>query len=214
MKKLTILMAATGLTLSVYANEPQKSSAAETPATEAHAAVHEALATHSAHAATGWETKGVKRGYRGFIDGTFLAGNDGVFKGFNVKGGGFSMSHGYQFSPHFFLGAGFAFYYHDFEKSIIKKSLPLFLDFRVDIRDHGISPFFDVRLGYSPTLNMDGLFFSPALGVRLGVTKHFALNFSLAYSMQQHYLKDFYEFSKEDEKKLAHCLNVSLGIEF
>lgn len=160
------------------------------------------------------KSKGLKPGYRGFIDGTFLVGNDNVYRNFNVKGGGFSTGHGYQFSPYIFLGGGFAFYYYDFVNYDSGKSVPFYADFRVNMMDKNISPFFDLRIGYSPSNSMQGVFFSPTLGVRFGITENFALNFSLAYTMQGYETYERYRYYSSYEKQFAHCLNVSLGIDF
>lgn len=112
-------------------------------------------------------------GYRGFIDfggaiGT--GGADGVLS--------LTTSHGYQVVPYFYVGAGLSLDYH----FIYGTFLPIFANARVNFINNYITPFFDVKVGYSPIGS--GVYFSPTIGVDYSMNRNIGLTFSLGYQMQ------------------------------
>ncbi len=146
-------------------------------------------------------------GYKGFAD---MGG--GVC--FNGEGSQFSLStsHGYQFNPYIFLGAGAGFdlYYGDF-------AMPIYADFRANFINRNVTPFAGVKLGYSAT-SMSGVFFSPSLGLAFALSNGFGLNLSMAYKLQSYEYYDsyygygsYYDYTCRD---IVGSFNFSVGFEF
>lgn len=156
---------------------------------------------------------GVQEGYRGFVDVNFFAGNDGVFTEFNVVGGGFATTHGYQFNPNVFLGGGMKFQYNSFDNFDNAYSMPFYADFMVNMTDSKISPFFDLKLGYSFT-EIEGVYLSPSFGIRFGLADNLAINTSIGYSLQGYSYEESFLHYYYNEKASIHNLNLSVGIEF
>lgn len=162
-------------------------------------------------------------GYRGFADVNFIAGCDGVWSGFNTIGGGVSTTHGYQFNPYVFLGGGVKVQYHSFDNFDDTYSLPIYAAFRVNMMNRNVSPFADVKLGYS-VADITGLYFSPSFGVRIKMSDKIALTPSIGYSLQGYTSEEsIYHYSfigghsystHYTNKNYMHCLNLSFGIEF
>ena len=154
---------------------------------------------------------GVEEGYRGFFDVNMIVGNDGIYRDINTKGGGFSTSHGYQFSPYIYLGGGMSLQYYSFtEYTENTYSLPFYADFMVNMVDAKISPFFDLKLGYSFS-DIQGVYFSPSLGVRFGLNDNLAINASVGYSLQGY--GDYYDYWRDNYSNI-HCLKIGVGLEF
>lgn len=140
-----------------------------------------ALTTHAQNGewfASQFDSDGVQRGYRGFVDLTYGVGTGDFGQNhFDV-----TTVHGIQALPCLFVGAGTGlFYYPDAEVA----GLPIFADFRTDMRNSHISPFFDLRVGYSIGDAVNGLYFNPSAGCRFGITRNLALNASIGYSTQR-----------------------------
>lgn len=149
-----------------------------------------------------------KRGYRGWVEtgGSVALGGygDGVFS--------FSTSHGYQFNPYFFLGAGIGVDYH-FDYEVV---VPVFANARVYFMDRKTSPFIDVKIGYSPVGDIQGIYFSPSIGVSIGVSKKCAVSISVGYNMQQGDIYFGYYYGSYDYylDTLIHGLSFKAGFEF
>lgn len=65
-----------------------------------------------------------------------------------------------------------------------KVAIPIFADIRADILNNSISPFVEMRIGYSP-YDVLGLYFNPSLGCRFAMHGIKAINASVGYSMQK-----------------------------
>ena len=126
------------------------------------------------------------KGYRGFGEINIGAGKDGADTEFNHIA--FLSAHGYQFNSKLFVGggAGLNIYYNDNDGVVL---IPLFADVRLDMVQSGISPFLDVRLGYSVGDN-EGVYFAPSFGVRFS-----KFHLSAGYLLQGYY----YEVNKYTE---------------
>lgn len=124
-----------------------------------------------------------QRGYRGFIDwDNNLTQYDLWYKG-NHKTyyyTGVSTSHGFQFNPNFFLGAGLGLQYNSFSKSYI---VPVFLQARTDQRFGKFTPFGDLRVGYSCT-DGGGLYLSPTIGYRFNWGRKAAVNIGVGLTVK------------------------------
>lgn len=145
------------------------------------------------------------RGYRGWVEtgGAIGLGSwgSGIFS--------FSTSHGYQFNPYFFLGAGMGVeYFFDYETVVV----PIFANARGYFMDRKTSPFIDVKIGYSPVGDIQGIYFSPSIGVSIGVSKKCAVSISIGYNMQQVELWDY--GSPVYLEELIHGLSFKAGFEF
>ena len=112
-----------------------------------------------------------------------------------------NTSFGYQFNPYIYLGGGVgAAYFLDSEVVAI----PVYLNFRSDFIKYKISPFVDVKAGYSP-YDAKGAYASVALGCRF---KKFSLSFGT--ELLQNEYEDWYDTETLD------CWGyfAKLGIEF
>lgn len=122
--------------------------------------------------------RGVLEGYRGFFDIGYAYG----YRDDNLFGRAlFTTSHGYQFCPYGFFGVGFGTAYLHNPGTV---SVPVFAHLRSDLLNNSITPFVDVKVGYSFT-DVEGLYFSPSLGCRFRVAKRVGLNLSLGYTLQK-----------------------------
>lgn len=151
--------------------------------------------------------------YRGFIDATFLTGNDGVYGGLNAIGGGIATSHGYQLNPNIFLGAGVGFHAYSLDHIDGSYAVPFFANFRVNMNSKKISPFFDAKIGYSVG-DFQGFYASPSFGVRFGLKKNLGLNASVGYTAQGFDYIESYRLFSTMEKSYIHNLTLSLGLDF
>ncbi len=99
------------------------------------------------------------RGYRGFVSAEILIGKN--------SGHGYSTTHGLQLNERYFIGAGIGFdmVESDFD---LQYYIPIYSDFRVDFNGNGVSPFLDVRGGYSlETYEEPGFYADVSFGCRL-----------------------------------------------
>lgn len=143
-------------------------------------------------------------GYRGFVDFGFTKGlGDSGENRFEL-----TTSHGYQFTPYFFTGAGLGIhYYMDMwwnDENI--PFIPLFIDLRGNLMQGSIVPFIGLKGGYSLVVDDGlygvGLYAAPSVGVKYMLSETFALNLSLGYSYQQ------------DEDDNISGISIKIGAEF
>lgn len=146
-----------------------------------------------------------KSGYTGFVD---IGGGLGLdLAGAFVN---ITTSHGYQIIPQLFTGVGVGAHF-DIDNTLF--SIPAFADIRYNILNNNITPFLGVKVGYA-FLDMQGVYFSPSLGCRFGLSKNIALNISFNYQLQG--AKGSYSYSSyyyETTIKL-HYLGFRVGVEF
>lgn len=133
-----------------------------------------------------------ERGYRGFIElsnryrhGTYNWNNNAwTYTEFYT---GFSTSHGFQFNPWLFVGAGIDYeidhkdipdlYFYDY-------TLSLFVQGRTDLKFGHFTPFADVRIGYNANASESGnLYFSPSIGYRFNWGRKIGLNVGVGYTL-------------------------------
>lgn len=120
--------------------------------------------------------KGPKEGYKGFVEAGFTVG----LGDYGEDRASFTTAHGIQFNSHFFAGVGAGFSYYTDADAF---SVPIFADFRGTIFDGGISPYVDLKAGYS-IFDVNGLFIAPSVGCRIGVGDNSAVTVSIGYEMQ------------------------------
>lgn len=142
------------------------------------------------------------RGYKGFAD---LGGSIGV----GTWGDGVvsaSTSHGYQFNPYLFLGAGIAVEHHF---GWGETFLPIFAESRVNFLNNSISPFMGLRAGYSVTAY--GFYLNPNFGVKFDVSNNFGMNLSVGYTLQQ---ATYYDYFWGSDRLTIGGVSLKLGFEF
>ena len=93
---------------------------------------------------------------------------------------GVSTSHGYQFNPNLFLGAGLSIEYNKHSDSFI---VPVFLQVRTDQKFGKFTPFGDLRLGYSCT-DGGGIYASPTIGYRFNWGRKAAINIGVGMTVK------------------------------
>ena len=124
-----------------------------------------------------------EQGYRGFIDWSNSYRTTANFTGFPRISSyytGISTSHGYQFNPVLFVGAGL-----DFEhcSKIDSNILALYAHGRTDFKFGKFTPFADARLGYN-FVSGGGVYFSPSIGYRFNWGRKMGVNVSVGYTLQ------------------------------
>ncbi len=120
--------------------------------------------------------RGAKKGYRGFFElgNTIGTGSNGDTR---VE---IYTSHGYQFNPYFFIGAGIGITYYNQADVVMA---PIYGYLRCDFLNNSITPFVDFKVGYTIG-QYDGVFTEPSLGCRIAVSNKSALSLSLGYASQ------------------------------
>lgn len=128
-----------------------------------------------------FDDEGIPEGYRGFADFSYTLGVGDWGK--NHDRIGIMTSHGYQIAPQFFagLGVGFNYYYDEHDEAC---SLPVFAHFRSDILEQEITPYVDLRVGYS-FIDVKGVYINPSVGCRFELSDNIGLNVGIGYTMQQ-----------------------------
>lgn len=97
-----------------------------------------------------------------------------------------TTSHGVQINPYLFVGGGTTVNYYP---SASYFSLPLFANVRGSFMDNSISPFVDLKIGYT-IFDVTGFYFSPSIGCRFGLQNGNGVNVSLGYEMQKGTLEE------------------------
>lgn len=151
-----------------------------------------------------FDDDGIPQGYRGFADLSYTLGVGDWGK--NHDRIGIMTSHGYQIAPQFFagLGVGFNYYFNGHDELC---SLPVFAHIRSDILNNEITPFVELRVGYS-LIDVKGVYVNPSIGCRFELTDDIGLNVGVGYTMQQ------VEFVHYSEKKNCGGIDFKVGIDF
>lgn len=131
-----------------------------------------------------------QRGYRGFAEWSNSIREDTWIGGETTTSfyTGLSTSHGYQFNPWLFVGAGL-----DYEhcSRISSSILATFLQGRTDLVFGRFTPFGDVRIGYNMAQG-GGIYFSPSIGYRFNWGRKAGVNLGIGLTLQG-YSADIYE---------------------
>ena len=146
-----------------------------------------------------------QRGYRGMIEG----GRTFHLEETTLQSTEFSTTHGYQFNPYLFIGAGVGFHFTSSETDMTY--MPLYLDLRANLMRTKVSPFIDVKTGYT-VLDAKGVYLNSSVGVNY--------NF---YRLLSVYLKVGYTYQKVDSPIYANSdkeydniggITAKIGFEF
>ena len=92
-------------------------------------------------------------------------------------------------------------------------AVPIFVDFRANFINKKVTPFADIKTGYSVG-DVEGLYVSIGIGVRFSLKGKKALNLKLEYNYQQYdYYYSGYYISYDDTADLEG-LGFKVGFEF
>jgi len=154
---------------------------------------------------------GAARGYRGFVEVGYTIGvGDHEIDRMAV-----STSHGYQFNPHLFVGGGISYNYFKHPEAW---SLPIFANVRGILLDHKISPYADLKVGYSVSGDIKGFYMNPSIGCRFSFSDRFALLSSVGYEMQYAEIYTFYwsyySYSANKGQENLGGVTFKIGFEF
>lgn len=166
--------------------------------------------------------KNPEKGYRGFVDWNMEPGWHVAYRETDNPAHlekytasyllyGVSTSHGYQFNPHFFLGAGVWFQLGAGELHRRALEVPVFLHGRTDWTFGKIPLYFDLRLGVSRGTRyikavQDKVFIIPAVGYHLDWGKAVSANFAVGIALHGGDLTEHLTFTALPA--------IRLGIEF
>lgn len=137
------------------------------------------------------QAQGLKKGYHGFADAgycLYLSQLDPAT--FEV-----TTSHGYQFNPYIFLGAGTGFNFtgkakhgnisgNPYLKRDAKVDIPIFFNARANFTQTKFSPFVDARIG-SYVNNDGGIYANVAIGGRYAIGDNIGLSLSIGYEVRK-----------------------------
>ena len=152
--------------------------------------------------------------YKGFLD----VGLSGLFiDGSNQATISLQTSHGYQFNPYVFLGAGIGLGVNcgsDIETTTV---VPIFAQTRFNFNADRISPYLDIKGGYNVG-DSDGGVFSPTIGVSMPVSRNCAIDFGLSYILNTHKYEygysSYYGYYYDTERICSHSIALGFGFEF
>lgn len=144
-----------------------------------------------------------ERGYRGFVDWTnriyrhsFPTLNPNQYWSQTNYIPGISTSHGFQFNPWIFAGAGLDYSLEDngfpgqHSYQLDNFSLSIFADIRTDLQFGKFTPFADVRLGWNASSN-GTVYFSPSIGYRFNWGRKVGLNVGVGYTLDSFRYQEF-----------------------
>lgn len=138
-----------------------------------------------------------QRGYRGFIDWSNDINTETMWSEDNrrtVYYTGLSTSHGYQFNPWLYVGAGLDYEYNSLLSSHICAP---FVHGRTDLLLGGLTPFGEVRFGYNLARN-GGIYFSPNIGYRFNWGRKVGINLGVGLTLVR-YSYDVYDIAQNPD---------------
>lgn len=119
----------------------------------------------------------INLGYRGFVDFGYTLGVGDYDTG-RLE---LSTSHGYQIIPQLYIGGGIGLHYYLDGEEI---AIPIYTDIRTDILNAPVTPFFDLKIGYTVT-DLSGLYLSPSIGCSFRISNGARCNIGIGYVMQK-----------------------------
>lgn len=118
------------------------------------------------------------KGYKGFAETGYIFDISDT----NSSHVELSTTHGYQFNNYLFVGGGAAFHYYTDADAY---SAPIFASFRANFMNKKITPFAEIKSGYSIG-DIEGLYATIGIGVRFALANKMALNVKLEYQYQEY----------------------------
>ncbi len=167
------------------------------------------------------------KGYKGFVDAGYSIGvGDYDFGRFEIN-----TSHGYQFNPYIFLGAGAGLHFmSSYETSDMdipldvrdsEVDIPIFANFRCNFIKKKVSPFVDVRGGTYVT-NHGGLYVNASVGCSVTLNEKQAVYLAVGYSSEKLEFETFSRFTSKTSldytrkatKYDTESITLKIGFEF
>ena len=165
--------------------------------------------------------------YRGFVDAGYDVGiGDYEFGRFVIN-----TTHGYQFNPYIFLGAGTGFHFmseyktKDMDIALdtreSKVDVPVFANAHVNFTKRKVAPFVDGKAGTFVT-NNGGMFWNISAGCRIATNEKQAVNISIGYAAEKLEFESFDRFNSSHDMSYtrkarvlnAECVTLRVGYEF
>lgn len=166
-------------------------------------------------------------GYHGDLETGYSIGiGDYDFGRFEVN-----TSHGYQFNPYFFLGAGIGLHVMEEYSSGTPEvtmdyrnqqvDIPIYANLRCHLLNKRFSPLVDMKAGYFVT-NNGGLYANISAGFRYALNSKMGLNFTVGYVHEElkfECFKDFISHSglayyTQPRKLHTEALSLKVGFDF
>ena len=169
-----------------------------------------------------FDGNGPSAGYRGFVEAGYTIG----VGEYGEDRASMLTTHGYQINPYLYVGVGSGI------NAFLKKnttlwSVPIFADVRVNVINHSICPFVDLKFGYS-VADIEGVYLCPSVGCRMRLGNKTAMYASLGYEFQKadfristfvyqynSFTKNYYFMEKVNtERKTCSGISLKIGFEF
>lgn len=156
--------------------------------------------------------------YRGSIEAGYAIG---MTKDYGVDRLVINTSHGYQLDHHSYFGVGIGLHHYFHSKGYYLDShsnvFPIFADFKGTFLQSRVSPFINIRIGYSFSegKHNEGFYFSPSAGINLSFSD-IALNLYVGYEMQKfdtRYYDAYYDKYRKNKENFG-AISFRFGIEF
>ena len=133
----------------------------------------------------------IKKGYHGFVDAGYCA----YISQIAPSAIEITTSHGYQFNPYIFLGAGLGFDYSNYcewgdvsgkpyNKREAKVDIPVFFNAHANFTKTKFSPFIDAKAG-AYVNNEGGVYLNGAIGCRYAIRDNMGISLSVGYKMRK-----------------------------
>ncbi len=133
----------------------------------------------------------LQKGYHGFADVGYCICNSQL-KPSVVE---VTTSHGYQFNPYLFLGAGVGFIFngeakwgevggHPYNKRDSKVDIPIFFNARANFMKTKFCPFVDGKVG-AHVNNGNGIYVTATLGCRYAINENMGISLSVGYEVRK-----------------------------
>lgn len=162
--------------------------------------------TRTSMGGAGLDGNGPEAGYKGFIEAGYTVGVGDYGEGRIAL----TTTHGYQINPYVFTGIGAGVnYFTDADAW----GVPIFADIRANILNNSISPFIDMKIGYSIT-DVEGFYFNPSVGCRFGFRNNSAFTLSIGYEMQKADFYGYYAGYYYEDSENCGGLTIKLGFDF
>lgn len=168
-----------------------------------------------------------KNCYRGFVDAGYSIGvGDYDFGRFEVN-----TTHGYQFNPYLFLGAGVGLHFMSSYKTSdmeipldvrdSKVDIPVYANVHCNFSKKKVAPFVDVKGGTYVT-NNGGLYVNASVGCRVAINEKQAVNVSVGYASEKLEFETFQRFTSKynldytryGNKLDTEAVTLKVGFEF
>lgn len=165
--------------------------------------------------------------YRGYVDAGYSIGvGDYEFGRFEVN-----TSHGYQFNPYLFLGAGVGLHFmSSYETKDMdipldvrdsQVDIPVFANIRCNFSKKKVSPFVDVKGGTYVT-NNGGLYVNASAGCRFAINEKQAVSFAVGYASEKLEFETFdrftshtsMDYTRSPRKLGTEAITLKVGFEF